>query len=1451
VFTGDFNGDGLTDLGAVEGWGQTAAMSIYVAAGGGYFEDARPGPSVYVGGSSVAVRRMVSRVRVADFNGDGRADIGLVEGWGGSANMSLYFSKGDSFAGRVDGPYMYVHDLEDLGQVDIQRVGIGDFNGDGQPDVSRNNADGTITIFRSLNSADLLTSASNAMGGTTTIAYVPSSSWSNTRLPAVVQTVSSLIQYDGVPGSGSALTSYEYGAGYLDLSEFDFRGFGYARVTGPAGPNGERRAQELWFHQGNAPIDLFDSNTTNDVDPPGVAVGVLKGKPYLVRETDLASGTFRETQTTYLADGTAPYFNPPAQIWSQVCESSSACGRITRTTVQYDAYGNAVREDQFGDIATSLDDRTVYRTYSANTSAWIVGLPATETLYQGAGAPSLLASDRIADAWFYYDGTVGPTCTITGSSPTPTRGNLTRTVQWLNGGTNPETWTGFDPQGNPTCISDPDRRVTVFAWDLTRTFRIVETNAKLQATTTQYYGVNGVAADLGRYGQVKSVTDPNNASTTMQYDALGRVVLERNALLESVSTAYTLAASGQSRVEKTSSGGPWMATYLDGFARPYLKKTRGSATGRVIATRVRFNASGTVASQTLPYLDGTDGTLPGTSFTYDAFGRRKTIVAVDGTTSLLCYSDLDGTTVAIDASGHKRREVRNVRGDIVQVQTYQGTFDACTTGIGTPYTSTVYSYDRMGRLLSAAGPGNLLVESAYDTLGRKLSVSDPDLGNWTFGYSAAGDLTSRRDNASRTTIFRYDEVHRLYRTEYPSGQVVTRSYDDPTKPYSVGRLSSLLDPSGSTTFEYDALGREKARTYSINGAPSYLTSQDFDGAGRLSRVGYPDGSSAYYRYDADAALCKVTSSSSDTGCTYSASSYATYSGYNVLGQVAQVTFGNNVVRTAYDYYNGTDRRLKWIKTSTTTDLLNLTYEYNPNGSISKITDAVDSTTLTLGYDGLDRLTSASSGALGNLSYAYDPLGNITAKEGVAYSYADPIRIHAVTSTTAGKVFAYDANGNMTSDGTRTLAYDDENRPTLIVAGAAATAFEYNGFGERAKKVGASGTTIYAGKTYECTAGACTKSIYAGGQLIATVVVATGETRYYHPDHLGSTRVVTASTGAVLEQVAYKPFGGTLSDTSSGSSSRKYTGQILDSDTGLYFYNARYYDPSLGRFVSPDPVLPSEFDSQSLHRYSYVLNNPFRYTDPSGNTPRALRIAATVALFSAAIVGTVLVPPVFGPVLVGMTIGAAVGGYSSWRATGGGAIEWDSFSKGVLMGTVAGGASGFASGPLGIGGLGLDGFWGAVAEGAMSGTVAGAAMGASVGYQGGVGDWKGGFWNSVLVGAATGAVAGAAMGGLQYSLGEPWTGPPPKLGDVLKPQLAGDPSKMASAKVPSMTSPPGRFPWLKFFRAVFPDAAKLAGRAGQALLAEPIAVGGAVAGAAGLASTYYVHPFCLDALGECP
>jgi RHS repeat-associated protein len=228
-------------------------------------------------------------------------------------------------------------------------------------------------------------------------------------------------------------------------------------------------------------------------------------------------------------------------------------------------------------------------------------------------------------------------------------------------------------------------------------------------------------------------------------------------------------------------------------------------------------------------------------------------------------------------------------------------------------------------------------------------------------------------------------------------------------------------------------------------------------------------------------------------------------------------------------------------------------------------------------------------------------------------YEDPDHVHAATSASLNNdpfehLFQYDGNGNMisgadlsdsTNIASRLINFTSDNLPAEFNHSANGTSnFYYDGEQKRVKKVGPSGTTYYIGEHFEIIDGQATKYIFAGNKRIAKV---GSGTYYYHQDHLGSASVISDKNGAKVETSDYLPYGGKRAHAGTHVTSYKYTDQELDSETGLYNYDARLYDPLIGRFISADSTIPNWHDPQALDRYAYVRNNPLAFIDPDGHT----------------------------------------------------------------------------------------------------------------------------------------------------------------------------------------------------------------------------------------------------------
>ncbi len=228
--------------------------------------------------------------------------------------------------------------------------------------------------------------------------------------------------------------------------------------------------------------------------------------------------------------------------------------------------------------------------------------------------------------------------------------------------------------------------------------------------------------------------------------------------------------------------------------------------------------------------------------------------------------------------------------------------------------------------------------------------------------------------------------------------------------------------------------------------------------------------------------------------------------------------------------------------------------------------------------------------------------------------------HAVSAMAANS-YEYDCNGNQTTHNVGGqnygLGYNAENRLVSVTGPNLTASFTYNGDGQRVKSVVNGETILFAGGHFELndTTDEVTKYIFAGASRIAVrkyIVPETTTLNYMLGDHLGSTSVVTDTSGALVVETRYKPWGEVRFATANETLPTRYTftGQysyVSDEATdlgnagfGLLFYNARWYDPYLNRFIQPDSIVPDPYNSQDWDRYSYARNNPIRFNDPTGH-----------------------------------------------------------------------------------------------------------------------------------------------------------------------------------------------------------------------------------------------------------
>ena len=922
------------------------------------------------------------------------------------------------------------------------------------------------------------------------------------------------------------------------------------------------------------------------------------------------------------------------------------------TELSYDIYGNIQSKFQQGDVAVTGDEHYEYTKYAYDTAKWLLARP-----WHVITSSSPTSATLSMTTFDYYSGS-----------------NLVKTKTfWLDDppGNDPVIQYGYDTCGNLESQTDARGYPTVTQYDETKTFPQTVTNALGQEITTTYnkWGKLHTKTDLHYQG------DLNPTTTTYDYDAFGRpskvVGPYDTDDYPALSYSYVLDASGlltvsvQAKKEYLTIEVCSKATSYDGFGREIATQSDGPD-GNTIHVETVYNEIGKLWRKSLPHFS--TELVRWAESKYDCLGRLVESTTPDQRKSTISYDR--GRTSYIDPRGKQRDEDRDAYSRLVTV--WQWNNGICW--------ATNYHYDALGRLRDILDAHGDLTEIGYDSLSRKINMTDPNMGHWKYEYDANGNLLYQTDAKLQTISYQYDPVNRPWLKSYPSGTPVEYFYDEPDSVYgnTVGRMTRVTDASGETKQHYDKLGRVVLMEKTVNDidgedAATYSIGYSYDAMNSVTSIQYPDNDDPVnYAYDCAGNITGV-------------SGYLDISGYNALGQPGIISFHNGVL-TSLQYYNETDNRLKSIATAGGSEPLQaLGYTYDNNADILSITDGVEPP--------------------GNppVMYPGSSLGS--------YTY-DPNHPHAV-KTAGANSYDYDANGNMTRKNAMTLEYDYDNRLKRAVNDSSTTEFIYDYKGMRVVKDSLSSKTIYIGNLVEIKDGEYTKLIFAGGRRIASK--SNSGTYYYHPDHLGGLNVVTNNMGENVQTVLYHPFGEQRVNTGQEILAYKFTGQPLDLETGFYYYGARYYDPDIGRFITPDTIVQAPADPQTLNRYAYCRNNPSIYTDPSGHNFLMFLFLAGL------VVGTIQAAVASHGSLQDFGVGLGIVGLSAIIGYATGAMANSIISTSVIGDAVARGA----------------------AIGAIAGMTAGAAEGAmSAAYYGG------NIGRSALMGAGMGGLSGAAMGALE-------------------------------------------------------------------------------------------------------
>jgi RHS repeat-associated protein len=785
-------------------------------------------------------------------------------------------------------------------------------------------------------------------------------------------------------------------------------------------------------------------------------------------------------------------------------------------------------------------------TVAGQTSAgpWF-NITASARLTDSLGNTTSYGSQVIGGLWSLTN-TQGSGC-----STCTSRGNITYT---------------YDGRGNILTETDALGYVTTNTYD--------SLNNLLSVSKSIGGGVNAVTSyTYNSLGGILTTTDPLGNVTTNTYDSKGDLLTVTtpapNGSTAASVTTFTYDSKGELLTIKDPLNNVTTLTYYPtGLINTITDAQQNVTTYAYDAHGNRTSVTDALNHQTTFAYDAADRlttiTYPGstgtTTFGYDYRGRRTSVTDQNGKTTTYAYDDADRLTSVTDAA--------------------------------TPGNVTTYGYDTESNLTSIQDANNHTTSFAYDAFGRVTRMTFPSGYIETYGYDADNNLSNKTDRKNQQITYTYDQLNRLTGKTYPDSTAVNYTYDKNS------HLTQVTDPTGTYQFTFDNMGRLTSTTtsYAFLTGRNFTTSYSYDAASNRTGFTDPESGATSYVYDTLNRLQTLTppaafTSSGNFGFTYDA-----------LSRRTQMTRPNGL-KSIYAYDN-LSRLLSVLHQSGSTTLDGAAYAVDNAGNRTSRTPQPSGTASNYAYDAIYQLTGVTQNSTTTESYTYDPVGNRLSSLGVSSYTNNPS--NDLTSTSAAS-YTYDNNGNtltkVVGSDTTSYVWDFENRLSSVnLPGSGGTVtFKYNPAGRRVYKLSSNGTSVFvydgSNLVEETNSAGLAVARYLQTENIdePLAMVRSSITSYYHADGLGSVTSLSSAAGSIANTYTYDSSGKMTASTGSLVNPFRYTARESDTETGLYYYRARYYDSGIGRFLSEDPIA----FKGGMNFFSYGKNNPVNYVDPSG------------------------------------------------------------------------------------------------------------------------------------------------------------------------------------------------------------------------------------------------------------
>lgn len=1007
----------------------------------------------------------------------------------------------------------------------------------------------TIEVNADGGRPDLLVQMENGLGGSTFLEYLPSTAWDNTdaagvpHLPWVQWTVTRIERDDGLcgaaggplcdadSGSHSLATRIDYAFGRYEPLAREFRGFRTVREIDVAG-----NTRNTFFHQ-----DAARRGKTEAINRYSGESDLLTAEASGWQCVDLQPGCAGDVSTCPVLSTCPSTAASGRRLWTRLAQALhyDTTDHVIRkvagfTNLAWDAYGNVTRTSRGGSGSLPVETLTSF-VHQDTPARYLVDRAASTEVVEATGGTAMR---RLTASWSSYDA----------------YGNLSSTLKWLDRVVDPRLPGGvacpgglcarlemrYDPYGNLIEAIDANGRSTWTTYDdVTHIYPSSVRNAVNQVVATAYDPACGTLLIRSILHWSFDASAP--PLTVYQHDSFCRLVSVLRsgdtAARPSVRYTHQLGYPGRAtsltttslvsstrtaaRIDLFDALGRQLQTQrdavVDGKRRIVIEDTRRyDQRGRVSRTYAPFVQTRTTGAYQSP-----PNNWGATQTTYDDLDRVVSVQQPDGS---LRYSERnvawqttvhDACSMAGSCAGSQTTERRDAFGRVVETQVLDGQQFAAATR---------RTYDGLGRLLGtiqATAPGVWSAATAtaieYDSLGRRIGLSDPDSGTWRYGYDLTNRLLFVDDpSPNQHVAYCYDAVGRVTDKSYGTGDAyadpcagggrgqVAYTYDqhDATSGLdagfvpraAVGRLTRVEDSSGSTVMFYDVLGRTKLVGTTIAppgaAASTAVVRYAHDAADHLVAVTYPDGELVKYSFDAVGQVRAMRGRQS----------YLRKLTYDVYGRPRELRHGNAV--SDLRAYGGAAVNYRLFSNESkrgAQSMSRLVYaHYNANGLIETIDDGGPTGTsptlnrsMTMAYDGVGRLaTCVTVDSPGPQVYGYDALGNLTLKDGMSLTYHPhkPHTLTAINGSAAG--LAHDDNGNRR--GKPGFVYEFDQDDHLIGINHDSVQFVYNHAGQRVATAHSGQWTRYYGNLAEAGDGYLSKYYFVGPLLVASQRVANLE-----------------------------------------------------------------------------------------------------------------------------------------------------------------------------------------------------------------------------------------------------------------------------------------------------------------------------------------------------------------------